>query len=1040
MAHDVFISYSRSDVKIADSICQAFDQAGISYWIDRGGITSGEAFHAVIVNAIKDSKITVFISSVNSNMSEYTIKEIVIAFKRKKHIIPFCIDEEPYADKLEFYLCDLDQLAYYMEKEFAIQKLVKDIQNLLGIKPENTKRINEENISATNEENPVFQNYYEMGKQALLKFDLNSAFYDLLEPALHKYKDSQELFAQLIENRTRIWKIDDEKFEQVLKYADEGNAFAQYIISKYYRLKKNDSLQAFEYAKKSAEQNDSYGIFELAGCYDLGIGIERDNHKNNELTRKSIALNNYFAMLYAAKDNLYGWSGKKYLERGISLLKKAVEFNYPSAIALLAEQHWEGISVPKDFEQAENLIKKAILLGYIEGYEILGNFYMYEPVSFNLKDTTKGVEYYMKGAEYDEPNCLSAIAMCYFYGNAVKKDVPNAIKWFTRAANAGDRYAYFRLGYIYYYGNEVESNEALAWKYFKKGEKMMDSGCSYMLGIICLDGYAQEGQEKKNAVHYFEESANLGGNYGEESMIKLFDIYTKGELVEKNERKALEWLKKAAELNNSTALLKYGVILTDMDSPYSDEFKGVKYLNQALEQNNFEAAYQLGFLYRKGIGVNENKEKAKEMFFLAAEKAEHAQAHCDYAKMHCHILLHEWDEPLVEASAEQVEKDHNLAQNYFEKAAELNLDEALARMYEMNMNKYANSGYTDETLASYCFKYASSAAEKEHPLGLLALGTCYKNGVGNPISAEKAIEYFKKAHDKKNKSASYLIAEIYNDGKITPRDIAKAKYWYEESLKSGNTDAKEKLKKVHWEETVEISNWETSPNFNKIDEYVALVFNEAEDKNNEDAKIKKLLQPYIDLTKSKSITIDDLELSVQKFHAAWENLLDAAKNLRLEIPLTVLKASDMFPRLSFLQIKSIRKELAILWLHLKQKYSVLQEANLTMLEEILDIAERHTDEDFQILLVSIVECKFELEGVELENGKLFLQLEAIDIEKEINTYGKNNHEHILELADEFYQKGNYDKHYYVIAQELYKQATGETIAKERLLEIEKVGF
>ena len=71
MAHDVFISYSRADKEIADEVCAAFEQAGISYWIDRGGITSGEVFAKTIVNAIIESQITVFISSVNSNKSLY---------------------------------------------------------------------------------------------------------------------------------------------------------------------------------------------------------------------------------------------------------------------------------------------------------------------------------------------------------------------------------------------------------------------------------------------------------------------------------------------------------------------------------------------------------------------------------------------------------------------------------------------------------------------------------------------------------------------------------------------------------------------------------------------------------------------------------------------------------------------------------------------------------------------------------------------------------------------------------------------------------
>ena len=33
--YDVFISYSRKDSAIADEICKAFDQVGITYFIDR---------------------------------------------------------------------------------------------------------------------------------------------------------------------------------------------------------------------------------------------------------------------------------------------------------------------------------------------------------------------------------------------------------------------------------------------------------------------------------------------------------------------------------------------------------------------------------------------------------------------------------------------------------------------------------------------------------------------------------------------------------------------------------------------------------------------------------------------------------------------------------------------------------------------------------------------------------------------------------------------------------------------------------------------
>ncbi len=49
MSYDVFISYSRKDKSFADQICGALEQAGISYFIDRNGILSGQDFINIIM-------------------------------------------------------------------------------------------------------------------------------------------------------------------------------------------------------------------------------------------------------------------------------------------------------------------------------------------------------------------------------------------------------------------------------------------------------------------------------------------------------------------------------------------------------------------------------------------------------------------------------------------------------------------------------------------------------------------------------------------------------------------------------------------------------------------------------------------------------------------------------------------------------------------------------------------------------------------------------------------------------------------------------
>ena len=86
--YDVFISYSRKDKAIVDEIRQLLDANSITYWLDIEKIRMGSEFMGDIVDAIEKSDLVLFISSVNSNASHNVAKEISIADKFKKTILP----------------------------------------------------------------------------------------------------------------------------------------------------------------------------------------------------------------------------------------------------------------------------------------------------------------------------------------------------------------------------------------------------------------------------------------------------------------------------------------------------------------------------------------------------------------------------------------------------------------------------------------------------------------------------------------------------------------------------------------------------------------------------------------------------------------------------------------------------------------------------------------------------------------------------------------------------------------------------------------
>lgn len=130
--YDVFISYSRRDTKVANRICKAFDDAGITYFIDRQGIGGAYEFPQVLAEAIISSKIFLYLASSNSYASKFTQSEITFAFNRKDKgsILPYIIDGSSMPISLELVFSAIN---WRNLEEHPIETvLVDDLLRLLG--------------------------------------------------------------------------------------------------------------------------------------------------------------------------------------------------------------------------------------------------------------------------------------------------------------------------------------------------------------------------------------------------------------------------------------------------------------------------------------------------------------------------------------------------------------------------------------------------------------------------------------------------------------------------------------------------------------------------------------------------------------------------------------------------------------------------------------------------------------------------------------------------------------------------------------------
>lgn len=133
----IFISYKRDDLDMVWSIKDIIEKhTGENCWIDLDGIESDAQFANVIIKAINQAKVFLFMySSKHTEIEDYendwTIREINFAQKKKKRIVFVNIDGSKLTDWFELIFGTKQQIKAKSSK--AMKKLCSDIQKWLSV-------------------------------------------------------------------------------------------------------------------------------------------------------------------------------------------------------------------------------------------------------------------------------------------------------------------------------------------------------------------------------------------------------------------------------------------------------------------------------------------------------------------------------------------------------------------------------------------------------------------------------------------------------------------------------------------------------------------------------------------------------------------------------------------------------------------------------------------------------------------------------------------------------------------------------------------
>jgi len=172
MGH-IFVSYSRHDLEMVDSIVGKLEKARIRVWIDRDDIKAGKTWRAQIVQAIDTCDAFVLMLSSNSAASDNVRKEIDLAQDSGRTVFIMRLGPVQLPAEMRYELVGLQYIdVHAMGIEEAINQLINTLkEHLATLKPAEEQTVHQTEL--------VFQGDPEFGaKEREQTIDLISALTD----------------------------------------------------------------------------------------------------------------------------------------------------------------------------------------------------------------------------------------------------------------------------------------------------------------------------------------------------------------------------------------------------------------------------------------------------------------------------------------------------------------------------------------------------------------------------------------------------------------------------------------------------------------------------------------------------------------------------------------------------------------------------------------------------------------------------------------------------------------------------------------------
>ena len=369
------------------------------------------------------------------------------------------------------------------------------------------------------------------------------------------------------------------------------------------------------------------------------------------------------------------------------------------------------------------------------------------------KDKEKGITLLKRAIAHGDTDALNQVTATgynFMYGRSTARNGPLALELFEVAASLGNVLALHNMGVMFDQGTGIDPDPERARQFYEQAVEKGNKDAAYNLSTMYLDG---RGIPKNipEGLRVLRTSAERGNG---ESAMALASSYATGTYGLKDRKQEFLWTERAAALKIPTALTHLGFMYRNGLGVPIDNERAAKLYMEAADLGDTPAAANLSSMYEQGIGVPRNDVEALRYVRLAAGR-NHATAQCVMG-----VRLH---------YGKGIDPDDEMAARWAGGSASAGdaCGEDLFGLFKMR-------GYGVRQDIAAGIALVRLSADKGYDNAQFNLGTFYLTGEGLTKDASRARGYLQKASAQRFRMADNTIAYLYATGTGVTKSISKA--------------------------------------------------------------------------------------------------------------------------------------------------------------------------------------------------------------------------------------------------------------------------